>query len=71
MLIDTHTHLYASQFDEDRDDMFQRAFEAGVDKFYLPNIDTQSIEPMLAAMKKISRKCMPMMGLHPCSVTAQ
>jgi len=70
MLIDTHTHLYAEQFDEDRDEMIQRAVEAGVEKFYLPNIDSNSIEGMLALESKYPERCFPMMGLHPCSVKA-
>lgn len=50
--------------------MIQRAFEAGVDKIYMPNIDLGSV----AGMKEINRQhpeqCLMMMGLHPCSVTA-
>lgn len=67
-LIDTHTHLYAPQFDEDRDVMIQRAVEAGITKFFLPNIDSSSIDGMLALEKKYPDRCFAMMGLHPCSV---
>ncbi|HMR42299.1 MAG TPA: TatD family hydrolase [Saprospiraceae bacterium] len=68
MLIDTHAHLYAAQFDEDRDEMMERAISAGVRKFFLPNIDSGSITGMLDLEKKYPGHCFAMMGLHPCSV---
>lgn len=68
--IDTHTHLYADQFKEDRDLMIERAIAAGVEQFYLPNIDESSIEPMLQLEQDYPNRCFPMMGLHPCSVNA-
>lgn len=71
MFIDTHTHLYSSQFDEDRDAAIQRALDAGVSKLLLPNVDLRSIEGMFALETKFPGICYPMMGLHPCSVDAQ
>lgn len=68
MLIDTHTHLYVPQFDEDREEMLQRAINNGVERFYLPNIDSTSIEAMLDLEAKHPQNCFAMMGLHPCSV---
>ena len=68
MLIDTHAHLYASQFDEDREAMLDRALTAGVERFYLPNIDSGSIASMLALEARHPDRCFAMMGLHPCSV---
>jgi TatD DNase family protein len=70
MFIDTHTHLYSSQFDLDRDEIIQKAINAGVHKFLLPNIDIESIDGMLDLEKKYPNVCFPMMGLHPCSVHA-
>lgn len=67
-IIDTHAHLYASQFDEDRDAMLQRALEVGVEKIYLPNIDSSSISGMLSLEQAYPDRCFAMMGLHPCSV---
>lgn len=67
-LIDTHAHLYAEQFDDDRTEMIQRAEEVGVGQFFLPNIDHTSIAGMLALEKAYPGKCFPMMGLHPTSV---
>jgi len=68
MLVDTHAHLYLEQFDEDRDEMLQRARDAGIKKFFLPNIDSSTIEIMLAMEKNYPGECFAMMGLHPCSV---
>lgn len=68
--IDTHTHLYSEQFNHDRSAMIEAAIAAQVDTFYLPNIDHESIEGMLALEKEFPGRCLPMMGLHPCSVNA-
>lgn len=69
-LIDTHTHLYASRFDSDRDQVLQRALDAGVERCFLPNIDRNSIQPMLDLEAQYPGRCFAMMGLHPCSVKA-
>ncbi len=66
--IDTHAHLYLEQFDDDRHEMIERTFQAGVEKVYLPNIDTQSIEGMHALEATYPGNVIAMMGLHPCSV---
>lgn len=66
--IDTHTHLFVEQFDEDRDAVVQAAIEAGIQKLLLPNIDITSIDALHALAKKFPAHCLPMMGLHPCSV---
>ncbi len=68
MLIDTHTHLYLKQFDADRKEVIGRAEEAGIKKFFLPNIDSKSIDSMLKMEVDFPGKCFAMMGLHPCSV---
>lgn len=70
MLIDTHTHMYSEQFDADRTEMIQRAIRTGVSRFYLPNIDLESIEGMHDLEKSFPDNCFAMMGLHPCSVAA-
>ena len=68
--IDTHAHLYSEQFQEDQDEMMQRSFRDGVDTILLPNIDKDSIQPLLDLVKKYPNNCYPMMGLHPGSVGA-
>lgn len=70
MLIDTHTHLYSEQFNEDRTAMIERAIHAGVGKLLLPNIDADSITGMHALAQQFPGVCFPMMGIHPCSVDA-
>lgn len=67
-MIDTHTHLYSEQFDEDRDEAIKRAKEAGVEKFYLPAIDSETHEKMLELESQYPGEIFAMMGLHPCSV---
>lgn len=66
--IDTHTHLFTKQFDEDRREVVERALESGVTKLLLPNIDLESIDAMHALSSEFPTNCFPMMGLHPCSV---
>lgn len=70
MIIDTHTHLYAEEFDADRTSLIKKAINNGVQKFYLPNIDSSSIEGMHRLEEEFPQHCFPMMGLHPCSVNA-
>jgi TatD DNase family protein len=67
-LADTHTHLYLPDFDSDRDEMIKRAVSSGVTKMLMPNIDVQTLEPMLAATDRYKGTCYPMIGLHPTSV---
>ncbi|MCB0642159.1 MAG: TatD family hydrolase [Phaeodactylibacter sp.] len=71
MFIDTHTHLYVSQFDDDREIVVQRAIDAGVERMLLPNIDSSSIPGMMDLEAQFPEHCFAMMGLHPCSVNAQ
>jgi TatD DNase family protein len=66
--VDTHAHLYGNRFKSDLDDMVQRTLDAGVTRIYLPNIDSDSIEPMLDLEARYPGHCFPMMGLHPCHV---
>jgi len=68
MLIDTHTHLFLAEFDQDRDEVLMRAFNAGVLKCFLPNVDGSTIIPMLKMVDKYPDNCYPMIGLHPTSV---
>jgi TatD DNase family protein len=68
--IDTHTHLYAEEFKEDRKAVIEKAIHNGVSKLFLPNIDIHSIQPMLDLCWDFPDNCFPMMGLHPCSVDA-
>ena len=64
-MIDTHSHIYGPEFDNDRAEVIQRARLAGVDKVLLPNINEESIARMLQVAKEYPDMCYPMMGLHP------
>lgn len=68
MLIDTHTHLYSEQFEEDITEVVARAKENGVERFYLPAIDQSYTERMLNLEAQYPNEMFAMMGLHPCSV---
>lgn len=68
ILTDTHTHLYAKEFDPDRAVVLQRSIDAGVSRLFLPNIDSNSVSGMLELVKQYPENCFPMAGIHPCSV---
>lgn len=70
MLIDTHTHLYVSEFDNDRNAMIQRALDAGVSQFVLPAIDAETTEAMHVLKRDYPKNMHLMMGLHPTHVNA-
>jgi TatD DNase family protein len=67
-MIDTHTHLYAEEFDEDRKEAIQRAINKRITEFYLPAIDSESHEKMLQLEAEYPGQIFSMMGLHPCYV---
>ncbi len=67
-IIDTHTHLYLEDFKVDIDEVLQKAAAEGVEQFYLPNVDSTSIDDLLNLADRYPGKCIPMMGLHPCYV---
>jgi TatD DNase family protein len=68
VLIDTHCHLYLEDFKNDMEEVVQRAVTAGVQKFYLPAIDSETITDMFLLEEKYPDQFFAMMGLHPCSV---
>ncbi|MCL9782882.1 TatD family hydrolase [Vibrio sp. S4M6] len=70
-MIDTHAHIYAEEFDQDRALVVERALSQGIDRILLPNIDLDSIEPMLKTEAEFPNVCRSMMGLHPCYVNAE
>ena len=67
-MIDTHCHLYTTEFDEDIELVVGRACKEGVSKFYLPAIDASCTERMFQLENKFPNLCFAMVGLHPCSV---
>ena len=68
ILTDTHCHLYLDEFKAEIYDIIKNAEAVGVNKFYLPAIDSSETDNLLQLEKKFPDKCIAMMGLHPCSV---
>ena len=69
--IDTHSHLYSEQFNNDRSKVINEAIADGVETILLPNISSRHTQGMLALCSEFPDNCYPMMGLHPCDVTEQ
>jgi TatD DNase family protein len=67
-LIDTHAHIYADEFKDDINEVIESAKKASIARIYMPNIDVESIDPMLQLEALFPGYCVPMMGLHPCYV---
>jgi len=68
MLTDTHTHLYSEAFDDDRNEMIQRALDLGVKRFFIPAIDSTYTQAMYDLERLDPKRMHLMMGLHPTSV---
>lgn len=68
MYIDTHAHIYAEEFDDDRNEVIQRALEADVRKLILPDIDSTTRESMLSLAGQYPGILFPLLGVHPTSV---
>ncbi len=65
--IDTHSHLYEKEFEQDLNEVIDRASASGVEKILLPNVDTNTIDALMRTCKGFNN-LYPMMGLHPTSV---
>lgn len=69
-IVDTHSHIYLPEFDQDRQEMYERAEKELVRTILLPAIDTGTHEMMLKHEEEKPQLLRSMMGLHPCSVKA-
>ena len=67
-MVDTHAHLYDRQFTNDLDAVISRAIESNVGRMLLPNIDVQTVQPMLDVCSRYPDRCFPMLGLHPTAI---
>ena len=67
-ITDTHTHLYSEEFDQDRNEMMQRAMDAGVSRFFIPAIDSTCTQAMYDLENNYPENVFLMMGLHPTYV---
>ncbi|WP_066223480.1 TatD family hydrolase [Formosa haliotis] len=68
IITDTHTHLYSEAFEADRDEMIQRAIDAGISRFFIPAIDSTYSERMLQLKRDFPEHMFLMTGLHPTHV---
>ncbi len=68
IITDTHTHLYSEAFDEDRDKVIQNAIDQGIERFFIPSIDSSYTKSMLDLEKQYPKNMFLMMGLHPTHV---
>ena len=68
ILTDTHTHLYASEFDTDRTEIIENAIKMGISRFFIPAIDSSSTQKMYDLQNQFPENIFLMMGLHPCYV---
>lgn len=68
ILTDTHTHLYSEEFDQDRNEMIQRAISEGVSRFFIPSIDSSCTQTMYNLESNYPENIFLMMGLHPTYV---
>jgi len=67
---DTHCHLDGEEFAEDREQVIERAREAGVGKIFLPAIDLSTSRRILDLCRQYPDYLYPMVGLHPEEVRA-
>lgn len=67
-LVDTHSHLFLEDFEKDLFQVIERARAAGITHIFMPNIDKETIQPMLSVAETYKGYCFPMIGLHPTSV---
>ncbi len=68
IITDTHTHLYSEAFDEDRDKVIQNAIDQGIERFFIPSIDSSYTKSMLDLEMQYPKNMFLMMGLHPTHV---
>lgn len=68
MYIDTHSHIYVEEFNDDRSEAVERAKEAGVNYIVLPDIDSEARPRILSLQAQYPEMMFPLVGLHPTSV---
>ena len=69
MLIDTHCHLDAAEFDADRDEVVARSRAAGVARIVIPAVELANFNAVLQACERYP-ECVPALGMHPMYIGA-
>ena len=67
MLIDTHCHLDAAEFDTDRDDVARHAAALGVSGIVVPAVARNNFDHVIALCRQ-HRQCVYALGIHPMYV---
>ena len=67
-IVDTHTHLYLDQFDDDFDETVRRSIENNISKFVFPSISSKYYNKMIECKRKYPKNIFLMLGLHPVYV---
>jgi TatD DNase family protein len=67
-MIDTHAHIYLKELEPERSALIKRAKAAGVERIYMPAIDSSEMDSLLETEQLYPDYCIAMMGLHPCYV---
>ena len=68
ILTDTHIHLYAEEFETATNALIDAAIAQDIKRFFLPNIDSTSIDGLFKITEQYPESCFAMLGLHPCYV---
>ena len=66
--IDTHSHIYLEDFDNDRSEVLDRAIKNSVNTIILPAIDSKSYDAMWQCYNLNTELQRMMIGIHPESV---
>lgn len=67
MLIDSHCHLDAAEFDADREAVLARAMAAGVGRIVVPGVERANFAAV-ASLCRAEPMCRPAYGIHPMYV---
>ncbi|MCL2416336.1 MAG: TatD family hydrolase [Bacteroidales bacterium] len=65
---DSHIHFYFEDFCDDLQECFDRAIKAGVQYMVIPNVDSDTIQPVSEICDRFPNNCFPSIGLHPTHV---
>ena len=68
IITDTHSHIYSEEFQNDLPEMMQRAIDAGVQRIFVPSIDSTFTNKMYEIENQYPENVFLMIGLHPCYV---
>lgn len=67
MLIDTHCHLDAPEFDQDRDEAARSAWQKGVKLIVVPSVERSNFE-LVCQLAEQYEHCVCALGIHPLFV---